>query len=95
MIKERCSELKIWLQKSTKELTGLIIRIEEFVTLKENFDRISNTINMKREQIGTMSRVLLLLESSKYSNLLPKEDKDIVNDLNTIISHLNLTLNDV
>ena len=42
-----------------------------------------------------MSRILNLLETSKFSNLLPKEDKDIVNDLNTLASHLNLTINDV
>ena len=42
-----------------------------------------------------MARVLALLENSKYSNLIPKEDKDIVNDLNTLASHLNLTINDV
>jgi hypothetical protein len=95
MVKERCGELKRWLSKSAQELTGLIIRIEEFVGLKANFDRIGHDITMKKEQIGTMAKVLLLLEGSKYANLVPKEDKDIVNDLTAAASQLNLTLNDV
>lgn len=36
-----------------------------------------------------------LLETSKYASILSKEDKDIVNDLNTLSSNLALTLSDV
>jgi hypothetical protein len=42
LIKERGGQLKEWLTRSIQELTGLIIRIEEFVTLKKNTDRINN-----------------------------------------------------
>jgi hypothetical protein len=95
MIKERGAQLKGWLSKSIQELTGLIIRIEEFVILRGNYDRISNDITSKREQIGTMSRVLSLLESSKYAGSLTKDDKEITNELNTLASSLGLTLSDV
>ncbi len=72
MIKERGGELKVWLSKSIQELTGLIIRIEEFVTLRGNYDRINNEITNKRDQIGTMSRILSLLETSKFAGMLTK-----------------------
>lgn len=41
LIRQRGSQLKEWLTRSIQELTGLIIRIEEFVILKKNTDRIN------------------------------------------------------
>jgi hypothetical protein len=41
LIRQRGGQLKEWLTRSIQELTGLIIRIEEFVTLKKNSDRIN------------------------------------------------------
>lgn len=61
LIKERGGQLKEWLSKSIQELTGLIIRIEEFVTLKKNADRINMEIGEKREQINILARLLGLL----------------------------------
>lgn len=72
LIKQRGSELKGWLVKSIQELTGLIIRMEEFVTLKKNSDRISVEIGEKREQINILGRLLSLLETSKFPDLLSK-----------------------
>jgi len=41
LIKSRGKQIKEWETQSIGQLTGLIIRIEEFVNLKKNVDRIN------------------------------------------------------
>ena len=53
--------MKEWLTKSIQELTGLIIRIEEFVTQKKNLDRINIEIPFKKEQISILGKLLKIL----------------------------------
>ena len=61
LIQSRGKLLKEWLTKSIQELTGLIIRIEEFVTQKKNLDRINIEIPFKKEQISILGKLLKIL----------------------------------
>jgi hypothetical protein len=65
------------------------------VTLKKNTDRINVEIAEKREQIAILAKLLGLLEGSKFAGLVGKEDKEIVDGLNTLAATLSLTLSDV
>lgn len=40
IIKERSSDIRVWLAKSIEELSEVIARIEQFLVKKSNMDRI-------------------------------------------------------
>lgn len=94
IIRTRSGLLKAWLSKSIGELSGLVIRIDDFVVQKGNLERISAEITQKREEISILKQLLGILDSSAHSNILSKEQKDVIADLNSLSSSLFLTISD-
>jgi len=49
------------LQTSISQVSGLIIRIEDFVNSKMNLDRIINELPKKRSEIAVINKLMQIL----------------------------------
>ncbi len=79
IIDERSKNIKKWLQTSFSQVTGLVIRIEEFVNSKMNLERITNELPKRKAEVAVINKLIGLLEGSQFVGLLNKETKDLAN----------------
>lgn len=93
VFRRRAVAIKQWLQQSIRALTGMVIKIEEFVEQKNSVDRITRELPLKREEIETTSGLLaMLIECNLLS--LKKEDKELSQELNFLEGSLNVALSE-
>ncbi|CAK95203.1 unnamed protein product (macronuclear) [Paramecium tetraurelia] len=93
LFRNRSLILKAWLQQSIKSLSGMVIRIEEFIEQKNSVDRITKELPSKREEIETAISIISLAQDCKLFSM-KKEDKDLAQELNYLESSLNVALSE-
>ena len=57
----------------------MIVRIEEFIIKKSNMERIQVEMVEQKSRMSVLKALLVIVESSQFSGVLAKEDKDKVN----------------
>ena len=48
----------------------------------------------QKSRMSVLKALLVIVESSQFSGVLAKDDKDKVNELSTLLSTLNLTISE-
>jgi dynein heavy chain len=93
IFRKRAAATKQWLQQSIRALTGMVIKIEEFVEQKNAVDRIARELPFKREDIEVASGLLALMIECQILSI-KKEDRELSQELNFLEGSLNVALSE-
>lgn len=93
IFQERGQEMLKWLQKYIKNLTGMVLKIEEFVDQKNALDQIYKELPERREQLNVIEELVKLLIERNVEDL-GKEQKDLAHEIVSMENSLNVAIND-
>lgn len=93
VFRERGSEDKEWLQKSIKSLSGMVLKIEEFVEQKNSLDKIYAELPQRRESLYVLHGLFQALSDNNVEEI-KKEDRELAVSLNQLESTITVSIND-
>lgn len=93
IFRQRGTDDRDWLTKSIKSLTGMVLKIEEFVEQKNSLDKIYEDLPARRESLSVLHGMYNALAESKVEEI-KKDDTELAVVLNSLESSINVAINE-
>jgi hypothetical protein len=93
IFRRKTSEIKVWLQQSIKMLTGMTLRIEEFVLQRTHLEEVLSAFPLMKEERSILEGTYSMFNEEEITYM--KEDKDQFNDVLHLESNLLVAISNV